>query len=207
MPTVQIQHGKFHTSIPSLHSILRFSTFPGDENQITTFIQNGTAVAVTDASVYTNVIGAAAWVIQCTDSHERCKGRVQVPLSSKAMNSYQAEIFGIYTILVAVKHICTLHKATNGKLVVAWDNDDGLLHSLIFERRIPICFKSFDLLWAIHSILPALPITIIPMKVKGHTDRLQREKTLLERLNIEMDLKAKAFCKYIQQTNLPPPML
>ena len=51
-----------------------------------------------------------------------------------------------------------------------------------------------------------VPITIVPQKVDGHIDWLSW-KTLLETLNIELDLKEKSFCKYIQASNLPSPSL
>ena len=92
-------------------------------------------------------------------------------------------------------------------MIIACNNDDGLLHSLIFDRRIPVWFKTFDLLWAIHTLIQQLPIVIIPTKVEGHTENLSRKKTLLETLNVEMDGKAKAFCRYIYSTNLPAPSL
>ena len=203
----QFSQNKFLTSTPSLHSLLRFSIFPDDGQSVAFAIQNGSAVAVTDASIFSDQIGAAAWVIQCTLSGKRCEGRVRVLPGSSKMNSYRAEVFGIYTILIAVQQLCQNYQLQNGKLIVACDNDDGLMHSLIFERRIPVRFKTFDLLWAIHSLLQQLPILIVPTKVTGHTDRLGRAKTLLERLNIEMDQKAKSFCRYAYAKNVPPPSL
>ena len=83
------------------------------------------------------------------------------------MNSYRAEVFGIYNIMITVQQICLMQSVTNGNLIIACDSDEGLLHSLIFERRIPIRFKSFDFLWAIHDLLKQLPINITPEKVTG----------------------------------------
>ena len=87
---------------------------------------------------------------------------------------------------------------------MACDNDSGLLHSLVFERRLPLRFKSFDIIWAIHGILAKLPINIIPEQVTGHTDRLSRAKTFNETLNIEMDEKAKEFCRYSRAHEVSP---
>ena len=200
-----IHNNQFLTSDPVLHSLLRFSTIDGDGHSIARALTQHTAVAVTDASVASPVLGAASWVIQCKDCPARCEGRVRVPTGSSDMNSYRAEIFGIYSILVAVQQICSFHNVRNGSLIVACDNDSGLLHSLIFERRVPLRFKSFDIIWAIHGILPQLPITIIPEQVTGHTDRLAREKTFNEILNIEMDEKAKDFCSYNKENDVSAP--
>ena len=98
-----IQQGKFFTSNPALHSILRFSSLNCDASLIAQAIINHTAVAVTDASVASYSIGTASWVIQCKNYTARCEGRVRVPPGSSAMNSYRAEIYGIYAILIAVK--------------------------------------------------------------------------------------------------------
>ena len=206
-PILQFQQNKLHTSTPSLHSLLRFSIFPNDGKDIAQAICQGSAVAVTDASIFSSTIAAAAWVIQCTSTSKRCEGRVRALNGSSKMNSYRAEVFGIYTILIATHQLCGLYNIRQGSMVIACDNDDGLLHSLIFERRIPIRFKSFDLLWAIHSLLQKLPITVTPTKVEGHTDRLGRNKTLLEQLNIEMDSKAKSFCRYMNEMQISQPIL
>ena len=73
-PITYIRNNKFYTSTPSLHSILRFSSFPDNGNAIVLAIQDGTAVAVTDASIFSEKIAAAAWVIQCTRTRQRCEG-------------------------------------------------------------------------------------------------------------------------------------
>ena len=114
-PITQFRNNKFLTSTPSLHSILRFSTFPDNGAMVVSAIRNGTAVAVTDASIYSENIAAAAWVIQCTRTGQRCEGRVRALPGSSKMNSYRAEVFGIYTILIAVKQLCLLHNIHDGK--------------------------------------------------------------------------------------------
>ena len=200
-------HDKICTSHPTLHSVLRFSSFPGNGRAVATSIKNGTAIAVTDASIYSSTIGTAAWVIQCPASGSRCLGRVRVPIGSSDMNSYRAEIFGIYSILLATKELCSFYSISSGRMIIACDNDDGLLHSLIYERRIPVRFKSIDFLWAIHRLLEILPVQITPEKVKGHTERLSREKTFTESLNVEMDEYAKAFGRYVASNNIPAPTL
>ena len=59
----RIQNSQFLTSDPALHSILRFSTIDGDGQSIARAFTQHTAVAVTDASVTSPVIGAASSVI------------------------------------------------------------------------------------------------------------------------------------------------
>lgn len=202
-PTVTTFHNdRLLTNIPDLHRIIHFSSFPVDTSLLARVIQQGTAVGVTDASIYSDTIGAASWVIQCSRTGVRCEGRVQVPPSIAKMNSYRAEIFEIYAILIVLRQLSEQYNITNGTVAIACDNDNGLAHSLVFERRIPIRFKSSDILWAIHDLSGKLPIQIIPRKVTGHTDRLGRKKTLLKILNIEMDTKAKSFCRYIADHSL-----
>ena len=81
--------------------------FPNDNIQnLIEDIQIGRAIAVTDASVspYTS-IGASSFVITTHNLQTLYSGAHGVPSGSAPMDSYRAEIYGIYNIFVCLQHI------------------------------------------------------------------------------------------------------
>ena len=63
-------------------------------------IQEGSAIAVTDASVspYTN-IGATSFIITTPNLQTSYRGSHGAPSGSKPMESYRAELYGIFSML------------------------------------------------------------------------------------------------------------
>ena len=183
-----IRRGKLQTPNNELHKILRFSIFPQDEIMVALVMKNNQAIAVTDASVFHDSTASTAWVIQCMQTHHRCEGRVKIPYLFGKMNSYRAESYGIYTILIAAQQLCQIHDIRSGSLTVACDNDNALKYSIEYSHRPPPRYKTFDILWAIHNLRKKLPTKIIPKRVKGHSDRLFRGQNIFETLNCEMDM-------------------
>ena len=163
-------------------------------------IENGTAIAVTDASVspYTSV-GASSFVLTSKDLQTSCNGAHGVPKGSTSMDSYRAEIYGIYGILVTLQHLVKTHNIQEGQILIACDNKAGLLNSLAYNRAT-IKQGSFDILWAIYKIRQNLPIKISYQHVKGHQDETGKQLNLLETLNCIMDRKAKQYREYIESS-------
>ena len=163
-------------------------------------IENGTAIAVTDASVspYTSM-GASSFVLTSQDLQTSCNGAHGVPKGSTSMDSYRAEIYGIYGILVTLQHLVRDHNIQKGRVLIACDNKAGLLNSLAYNRAT-IKQGSFDILWAIYKIRQNLPIEIAYQHVRGHQDETGRQLNLLETLNCIMDRKAKQYREYIESS-------
>ena len=162
-------------------------------------IINKTAIAVTDASVspYTSV-GASSFVITSADLQTSCNGCHRVPQGSAPMDSYRAEMYGIYAILVCLQCLVQQHKITEGGILIACDNKASLINSLAYSTRAPISSGSYDILWAIQKLCKSLPLQISYQHVKGHQDTAGKRLTLLEKLNCIMDKRAKQYRSYVE---------
>ena len=151
-------------------------------------IKYGRAIAVTDASVslYTSV-GASTFVITTCNLQTSCSGAHGVPPGLAPMDSYRAEIYGIYSIFVCLQHIAKTHNLQKGEILMACDNKTGLYISLAYENRASISQGGFDILWAIHKIRQELPFKTRFQHVKGHQNVTGKFLTLLEKLNCITD--------------------
>ena len=94
-------------------------------------IKNGNARAVTDASVslYTET-GASSFVITSLDLKTSISGSHGTPSGSTKMDSYRAELYGIFSILICLKHITLEHKINKGSIIIACDNKASLNNAL-----------------------------------------------------------------------------
>ena len=164
-------------------------------------IENNVAIAVTDASVSPiTSIGATSFVITSSDLQTSCSGSHGVPQGSSSMDSYRAEIYGIYGIMVSLQYLVQHHQIKKGSVLIACDNKAGLYNSLAYNDRASVAQGSFDILWAIQSIKSSLPLEIRYQHVKGHQDKSRRSLTLLETLNCIMDKKAGQYREYIESS-------
>ena len=166
-------------------------------------IKNGNARAVTDASVslYTE-IGASSFVITSLDLKTSISGSHGTPRGSTKMDSYRAELYGIFSILICLKHITLEHKINKGSIIIACDNKASLNNALNYDTRASTNQGSYDILWAIQDLKNSIPIKLIPQHVKAHQDKIKTKSqlTLLETLNCLMDINAGEYRRYIEQT-------
>ena len=116
------------------------------------------------------------------------------------MDSYRAELYGIFTIIKYLSYICQKYTITGGKIIIACDNKASLEHALTYDHRASISQSSFDVLLAIQDIKRSLPLTIYPRHVRGHQDRTERQLSLLETLNCFVDRQAGLFRFFIETT-------
>ena len=187
-----------------INIFMRQITFPTQniEELIQDIIQ-GRAVAVTDASVSPiTSIGASSFVITSGNLKSSCSGAHGVPNGSAPMDSYRAEIYGIYSILVCLQHLIQKYEIQNGEILIACDNKAGLFNSLAYTDKSSIKNGSFDILWAIYNIRQSISVKIRFQHVKGHQDTTGKPLTLLEKLNCIMDKRAGQYRKYIEETSL-----
>ena len=159
--------------------------FPNDINPLLQQISKGNAIAVSDASVLLDSnTGASSFIISTNNLKCTCTGSHGVPKGSEPMDSYRAELYGIFSILYTLHEIHSIHNITNGSITIACDNKASLENALNHNTRASITKSSHDILWAINEVKNDLPITIIPQHVKGHQDRkFPYSLTLIENLH------------------------
>ena len=154
--------------------------FPTNIPYLLQQIHNGTAVAVTDASVFqASNIGASSFIITTSDLKSACTGSHGVPRGSECTDSYCEELYGIFSIISTLTKICQKHKLQTGSIIIASDNKASIGNSLYYDNRTAIKHSSYDILWDIQNLKKDLPIQLIPQHLKGHQDQLGRELSLL----------------------------
>ena len=174
-------------------------SFPNDPSNLIQHIELGTAIAVTDASVSPDTgIGASSFIITTPDLQCACTGSHGVPKGSQIMDSYRAELYGIFSTLLALSRFIKIHNIHSGSITIACDNKASLEHAFSYEERAAITQSSHDILWAIHDIRIDIPIQFIAQHVKGHQDRTNKPLTLLEKLNCYVDIKAGEYRECIE---------
>ena len=164
-------------------------------------IEEGTAIAVTDASVspYTGV-GASSFVITTPDLQTSSSGSHGVPKGSAPMDSYRAELYGIFSIMMTLQHLVTTHDIQKGSVLVACDNKAALNNAFAYNDRASLNQGSFDILWAIQNIRRSIPLQIQHQHVKGHQDKTGKPLTKLETLNCIMDRKAGSMREFVENS-------
>ena len=179
-------------------------TIPKSSEKLVQDIINGDAIAVTDASVspYTGV-GASSFVITSKDLQTSYSGSHGVPKGSEKMDSYRAELYGIFSILLTLHDIINENRITSGTITIACDNKASLNNALTYRNRTSITQGSFDILWAINDLMQDLPVKIIPQHVKAHQDQKKElnQLSLLETLNCIVDKKAGEYRQYIEDNS------
>ena len=177
-------------------------TFPSQKIEILiSDIINGKAVAVTDASVSPiSKVGASSFVITSSNLQISCNGAHGVPQGSAPMDSYRAEIYGIYGILVCLQQLSQKYQIKKGEVLIACDNKAGLHNALAYKDKASISQGSFDILWAIYNLRQLLPIKLRFQHVRGHQDATGKVLTVLEKLNCIMDKRAGQYREYVESS-------
>jgi len=152
-------------------------------------IREGNAIAVCDASVKNNT-GAASWVITDVTETVQINGDHGVPPSFSTMDSYRAELYGIYSILQVLSDLEKDYGIQQGSIHIVCDNINALNNSFTYSDRAPITASDYDILWAIFHIRQRLYTNITFEHVYGHRDKTKKTLTQLERLNVMMDKRA-----------------
>ena len=160
------------TRYPHYDSLLQYATILDDGKCLIDAIAKPRIISVTDASVSVlNNTSAVSWTINKNVETPLAYGLASCPDYITTQDSYGAEMFGIFNILVVMQMVTKYHNINHGELIIACDNDASLLVGTDGLTKVKIDQKYFDLIWAIQDILNTLPITVIAQKVKGHTDK------------------------------------
>ena len=185
---------------PDIQNLLQFTSMSDDGDQLTKAIRNKSAIGVADCSVKVEKKPSAiAWIITDTTKSFVYEGQSGCPTFHDAIDSYSGEMFGIYVFLSAMKVIADFHNVHKGQITIACDNDSSLSMSLDSFQRVKSTDAYYDLIWAIQEIRSSLKFRIEAKIVAGHQEKKKRHLNIYERLNIEMDCKAKAFRKLIEK--------
>ena len=128
----------------------------------------------------------------------RTHGDSGCPCFHDALDSYGAESFGILVTLTAVRVVCDFYKIKSGKLILACDNDSSLDKCVQTKYRAKTSDKYFDLLWAVHDLRKHLRIKIVAKQVAGHQENKKKKLNLYERLNVDCDIRSKAFRRKLE---------
>jgi hypothetical protein len=167
----------------------------GSIDNLVAAFRNGNAMAVSDGSFKLN-LGTSGYILSTPDGSAYIQGvnRVSGPL--KDGDSYRCELAGLYAILLIGHAIATAYNITNGKCVIACDNDAAICVFIPSFKPDP-SDDCYDLVNAIYCLLKKSPIKWIATQVDGHKDRVCSTFTPLEQLNIRMDALAKAYWRHL----------
>jgi len=178
--------------------------FPDNGQSVVASLADGSALAICDGSYMPKCfpgLAVVAWIIQLgisrDDTHIPCHGVTQVQGTPKSINSYQAELQGLYTLLLVINHICSFHCLTTSQVTISCNN-----HHVCFPSwYIPCAVKHADLVCAIHPALHQCPLQY----VVGHQDELTHFEDLspLAQLNVQADHMAKQALHVLGTNNTP----
>ena len=168
-------------------------------------ISTGTAVAVSDGSLKSNV-GTSAFILVGPSDAGQIVGVNQVPGKVNDGDSHRCELSGIYGIVTTVHVVTSVHNVPSGHVTVVCDNEQALR---VFE---PDYFPdpkgaNFDLVHALWTLIRNSPIRWSATHVHGHQERNVRWSRLSRhsRLNVAMDKIAKQFWRHLIHSHSGPP--
>ena len=173
----------------------------GKIEYLVTEIKNHTAIAVTDGSCFQSEnVGSAAWIITTPSLQHNIQGTTMTPGERDDYNSFRSELSGIIAILAKLHDLCKQYNVTTGSITLACDNI-ATITALQDWTLMRVCpnQKNSDLISTCLKLRDTIPLSIIPIHVKGHQDeRNPRNKlSLYEKLNVLMDKKAKSLAHLI----------
>lgn len=116
--------------------LLQLTFITDDGYQPEKAIRDKSAIGVSDCSVRVAEKSLAiAWIITDAQRTFVYEGQLGCPTFHDAIDSYSAEMFGIYVLLTGLCVITEFHDFRSGKIIVACDNDSSLSMSLDSYKR------------------------------------------------------------------------
>jgi len=136
---------------------------------------------------------AAAWVIHSGITPVATSyGITQVHGQPSVVNSYCAKLQGMYSLILAINHICSLHQLALGSLLVSCNNQGMIHHLQQHLSYIPGSTKHADLVRAIHTAHQACLVCLQFQYIAGHQDNFFQFGDLPSaQLNVQANLMAK----------------
>jgi len=176
---------------------MRF-VFPPDFSPLVLAIRSGTAIAMSDGSHMPHRypgMAAAAWLFSDSFAQKTLLfyGVTPVSGSSSQINAYRAELYGMYSLLVALEYLCSVHHIIDGGVLIGCDNKSVIFQAQAFYEYVPCHTLHADLIRAITSLRLRSTLKLRFIYVPGHQDALVRFEDLPphQRLNVWADSLAK----------------
>ena len=107
------------------------------------------------------------------------------------MDSYRAELYGIFSIICTLARLNLIHDIKDGSKTIACDNKASLENALCHDIRAAVTRSCHDLLWAIHELRKDVSIILLPKHVKGH-----HSLQMVEKSNCYTDYKLEILQNY-----------
>jgi len=138
---------------------------------------------------------ASAWLILDSRNLAHCCHSVcAVAGPPDSINSYQAELHGMHSLLLYLNSVCQLFGISSSQALVACDNSTVISLCRYHGSSPPPDNSHLDLIWAIWFLQNTLPLSLTFCHVHGHQDDLVMVTCLelLAQLNVGADMLAKA---------------
>jgi hypothetical protein len=155
--------------------------------------RKGKAIMVGDGSYNDDIgLGAGACIISSADGAQFIISGGPTPGPKSTQNPYRSEL-GTMVSMGILAHALTAITNSNPNIVVACDNDNALERPFLPPTRLSAKQASADLVTLAHDIWKSSTAKLLPTRVKGHADQLNRQLSLIELLNCRVDAKAKEY--------------
>jgi len=177
--------------------------FPHHDHTPCQALQTSSALAICNGSYmpcrYPH-LATVAWIIHSGSlTPATCHGVTQVHGHPSLINSYQAELQGMLSLLMAINHL------TTGSLLIGCNNKGVLCQVWQWISYVPSATKHADLLHAIHHAKWQCPLCLSFQYMAEHQDDFLwfDDLPLLAQLNVQADLMAKHFTSWVNKQHLP----
>jgi len=191
--TIPQKFGAFLTSQGDDVTWALGTSLPLDGASLAAAIASGTCMGVSDGSFKEN-FGTAAWIL-VDPQHEdfRISGECVVPGDPRDQCSFRSEVAGLFSLCQMVRLLCEFYEVDEGQVTIACDGTEALYRVFAEDFEPTPRDNHFDLLVAARAAIRKTSITWLSRWVKGHQDDDPTyELDEWAKLNIEMDLRAKA---------------
>jgi hypothetical protein len=169
------------------------STVPPTEEcmeEIKQSIEQEELIGCTDSSVK-NGVSTASFMFQARAKKTVLQGEVLVQGDPEIQSSHRGEMGGAAAALTYLQFIQEYKNIQKGAVRFGCDSDSVVYRGLTQEMGYRSVADQYDMVRRCHEARNEIaPVTIIPVRVKGHTDNLTRKKTHMEKLNLECDRRA-----------------
>ena len=171
-------------------------------NRIKVAIETNELYGCTDSSVKDG-IATASFAFQIPEQGIVLQGETVIPGYPSIQGAYRGEMGGAAAALHYLSTIIKYKGISTGSVQLGCDSDGVIKIGLTQTSNTNSVADHYDLIRLCRrSRTDMHSIKIVPVIVKGHTDKLHRRKTNMEKLNIICDKRAGLMRKKVQQKNL-----
>ena len=196
---------KHKLSTDNTYSWIYKHIIPPSEDQLKrlkTAIESNDLIGCTDSSVKNN-IATASFAFQAVDKEILLQGDVIIPGYSSIQCPYRGEMGGAAAALHYLQTVMEYKEISSGSIRFGCDSDGVVNIGLTQTSQTNSVADHYDLIRLCRkSRTDMSPVKIVPVTVQGHTDKLHRSKTAMEKLNILCDQRATRMRKRVVQQNL-----